>query len=96
MSMSLSPTLPFFSPGQFFHSKVRISTNYKELHLADDRVVPVEEGLVWKNVGDDRYYAGKSCWYPKAGESVIEGEPWQYIMEHIMSTSYKFSLFKKN
>ena len=81
-------------PGQFFNAKVRISTNYKQLHLADDRVVPVQEGVVWKDVVDEGV-AGRTCWYPADGESIIEGEPWEYIVEHIMSTGYKYSLFTR-
>lgn len=86
--------MPFVPlPGQFFHSKVRISTNYKLLHLANNRPVPVQEGPVWSNAGDT--YAGKTCWYPAEGEKIIEGEPWEYIVEHIMSTNYKYSLFTR-
>ena len=74
------------------HSKVRVRENYNELHLADGRVVPVEKGVVWEGVLDEGY-RGETCWYPQEGESVIEGKPWEYIVEHIMSTSYKYSLF---
>jgi hypothetical protein len=80
-------------PGQFLNPKVRIRTTYKELHLVDGRVVPVQAGTVWKDVADS--YAGKTCWYPLEGEKVIEGEPYQYVIEHLMSTKYKFSFFSK-
>ena len=82
-----------FLSGQFINSKVRISTTYKELHLADKRVVPLQEGKIWKDVPDN--YSDQSCWYPVEGEKIIEGEPYQYIVEHIMSTKYKYSLFTK-
>lgn len=59
----------------------------------DKRVVPVRQGTVWNDVTDD--YAGKNCWYPLEGEKIIEGEPYQYIVEHIMSTNYKYSLFTR-
>lgn len=72
---------------------MRISDNYKELRLADGRVVPVEEGVVFKDVVD-RGYKDMNCWYPVDGQSVIEGQSWHYIVEHIMSTKFKYSLYK--
>lgn len=57
-------------------------------------MVPVEEGAVWEGVVDDGY-GGERCWYPLEGKSVIEGKPWEYVVEHIMSTKYKYSLFSK-
>lgn len=83
-----------YASGQFYHPRVRISSNYKELHLYSGRVVAVEEGLVWDSVTDGDY-VGQRCWYPVAEESVIEGEPWQYVVEHIMSISYKYSQFSR-
>lgn len=80
--------------GQFYHSKVRVSLAYQELHLMNGKVVPVEEGLVWDDIVDPAY-AGKACWHPVDGESVIEGNPWDYVVEHINSPAYKYSLYKK-
>lgn len=71
---------------------MRIRENYQELHLASGRVVPVEKSIVWEAVVDEGYQ-GETCWYPREGETVIEGSPWEYIVEHIMSTNYKYSLF---
>lgn len=79
--------------GQFYHPKVRISNNYKVLHLADGRVVPVEEGAVFKATVDQGF-KDQSCWYPVDGQSVIEGQSWNYIVEHIMSTKFEYSLYK--
>lgn len=71
---------------------MRVRENYKELHLADGRVVPVEKRVVWDAVVDEDY-KGEMCWYPQEGTSIVEGKPWEYVVEHIMSTSYKYSLF---
>lgn len=55
--------------------------------------MPVRQGVVWKDVADS--YDGKNCWYPLEGERIIAGEPYEYIVEHIMSTKYKYSLFTR-
>lgn len=80
--------------GQFYHNRVYIDSQNKRLHLARGKVVPVREDVVWDTVVD-KPYGGKNCWYPNDGESPIEGQPWEYIVEDIMSVSYKYSLFKK-
>ena len=79
--------------GQFFHHKVRINSRNKQLYLADGRVVSVEEGVVWKTVHES--FVGKMCWYPAEGESVIEGQPWDYVVDNIAATHYKYSLYTK-
>ena len=79
--------------GQFYHPKVHISDDYSELHLADGRTVPIEEGVVFKDVVDIGH-KDKTCYYPVDGQSVIEGKSWNYVVEHIMSTKFKYSLYK--
>ena len=80
--------------GQFYHHKVRISPAYKKLYLADGKVVHVEEGSVWDTV-EEKEYTGKKCWHPVEGESAIQGQSWEYVVDHIMATRYKHSLFSK-
>ncbi len=71
-----------------------MSRGRKELRLANGRLVPVEERKVWDTILDEGY-AGETCWFPLEGESVIEGHSWDYVVEHLMDTHYKYSLFQK-
>ena len=80
--------------GQFYSPKVRLNKSKKELTRADGRSVPVEEGPLWDTVKDG-VFAGQKCWYPQQGYSAIEGEPWEYVVEHLLSTSFRRTLFKK-
>lgn len=66
----------------------------EEFTQASGRVVPVEKGSVWDTVSD-AMFKGKTCWYPKDGHSVIDGEPWEYVVEHLLSTKFKHSFFKQ-
>ena len=57
----------------------------------DGTTVVVERALVWNDLKDG-VYPGKKCWYPKENETVLLGESWNYIVEHVMSTKYKHAL----
>ena len=80
--------------GQFFSPKVRIDTSTKELTRASGITVPIEEGPIWESVNDG-VYVDTSCWYPKQGYSAIDGEPWEYVVEHIQAFSFKHTLYKQ-
>lgn len=56
--------------------------------------IPVREGKVWDSV-KEKDYQGRTCWYPLGNASAIEGFAYEYIVEHILATSYKFSHFKR-
>lgn len=78
--------------GQFLSPKVRINTATGELVTRTGETVPLERGVVWSNLRDG-VFPGQKCWYPKEGSSVIQGNTWDYIVEHVMSTKYKHSMF---
>ena len=78
--------------GQFLSPKVRINTAVGELVKSDGSTIAVEKALVWSSLRDG-VYPGHKCWYPKGEEGVLEGNTWDYIVEHVMSTKYKHSLF---
>lgn len=88
--------LSFFisqTAGQFYHHAVHVDVRKHRLHLARrGRVVPVREALVWDTVVDEPY-GGRKCWYPE-GDSPVEGNLWDYIVEDLLSVSYKYSRFK--
>ena len=50
-------------------------------------------GIIWDTLQDDVYAADQKCWYPVDGESVIEGEVWEYIVEHLHAIRFKHTLF---
>ncbi len=79
--------------GQFYSPKVRLNTAKKELTRADGEKIPVREGSLWDTVTDD-LYVGRECWYPEEGYSAIQGEPWQYVVEHLLATSFSRTLYK--
>lgn len=72
---------------------MRVDETSRKLRLKDGKEVPVEEGVVFKDVVDHGYRE-KTCWYPVEGQPVLEGQSWNYIIEHIMSTRSKYSLYK--
>lgn len=78
--------------GQFLSPKVRINSATGELTLSNGSSVAVERGVVWRSLKDG-VYPGHRCWYPKQGTTVLQGNSWDYIIEHIMSTQYKYTLF---
>ena len=80
-------------PGQFLSSKVKIDTLQRKLVRQEGPPVPVEEGRVWGSV-KEMDYRDKTCWYPSGEESAIQGFAYEYIVEHLLATRYKFSLFK--
>lgn len=80
-------------PGQFLSSKVQIDTAQRQLLRQTGAPVPVKEGQVWESV-KEKDYRDKLCWYPSGEESAIQGFAYEYIVEHLLATRYKFSLFK--
>lgn len=78
--------------GQFYSPKVRLNMAKKELTRADGEKIPVQEGPLWDTIKDGRY-ADRECWYPEEGYSAIEGEPWQYVVEHLLATTFKRTLY---
>ena len=82
-------------PGQFLRPGVRIDVESGQLHLGPDRdPIPVELAPVWDGVHDDGY-RGRQCWYPleQESQSVLEGEPYDYVTEHLLSHKYRHSQF---
>lgn len=80
-------------PGQFLSSKVQIDTAQRQLLRQTGAPVPVKEGRVWDSV-KEKDYRDQLCWYPSGEESAIQGFAYEYIVEHLLATRYKFSLFK--
>lgn len=78
--------------GQFLSPKVRINSAIGELTLSNGSSVAVEKGVVWGSLKDG-VYPGHRCWYPKQGTTALQGNSWDYIVEHIMSTQYRHTLF---
>ncbi len=79
--------------GQFLSPDVQIDRDKSSLLLPDRDPVNLELRSVWEAVTEPDV-EGKPCWYPAEGETVLEGRPYDYIVEHILATSYKFSKFK--
>ena len=80
--------------GQFYSPKVRINLSTNEFTKASGRRIPIEEGPIWDTVNNG-LYTGQKCWYPESGYSAIDGEPWEYVVEHLLATSFKRSLFRQ-
>jgi len=93
MSLSLYIYCMPIPPGQFLSSKVQIDTAQRQLLRQTGAPVPVKEGQVWDSV-KEKDYRDKLCWYPSGEESAIQGFAYEYIVEHLLATKYKFSLFK--
>ena len=82
-------------PGQFLRPGVKIDTKSGHLILGGDRdPIPVQLGPVWDTVREERYRE-RQCWYPldQEGLSVLEGEPYDYVTEHLLSHKYIHSQF---
>lgn len=84
--------IPTSSTGHFLSPKVRINSATGELMLNNGSSIAVERGVVWGSLKDG-VYPGHRCWYPKQATTVIQGNSWDYIIEHIMSTQYRHTLF---
>ena len=54
--------------------------------------MPVLAGRVWDEVEVEEV-RGEPCWYPEHDSVVIEGYAYDYIVEHVLSTAYKYSKF---
>ena len=82
-----------FLAGQFLSSGVSVDTAKKLLQVPKRTdPIPVLKAPVWDTV-EDKEYRGRHCWYPTNGTSVLEGMSYDYIIEHILSTKFKFSEF---
>ena len=74
---------------------VNIDVESGQLNLGPDRdPIPVSPAPVWDSVQDEGYQ-DKQCWYPmeQDGLSVLEGQPYDYVMEHLLAHKYQFSEF---
>lgn len=78
--------------GQFFSPMVRVDSVRHELLLGRGSPVPLKEGRVWDGVEVEEV-KGEHCWYPAPDSTVIEGYSYDYIVEHVLSTAFKFSKF---
>ena len=71
---------------------VHIDQTRRELELGRGAPVPVLAGRVWDEVEVEEV-RGEPCWYPEHDSVVIEGYAYDYIVEHVLSTAYKYSKF---
>ena len=86
---------PLRTSGQFLRPGVGIDVDSGQLILGPARdPVPVSPGPVWDSV-QDTGYQDRTCWYPADQDtaSVLEGEPYDYVTEHILAHKFLFSQF---
>ena len=81
--------------GQFMRPDVNIDVESGQLNLGPDRdPIPMSPAPVWESV-QDKGYQDKQCWYPmeQDGLNILEGQPYDYVTEHLLAHKYQFSEF---
>ena len=81
--------------GQFMRPDVNIDVESGQLNLGPDRdPIPMSPAPVWESV-QDKGYQDKQCWSPmeQDGLNILEGQPYDYVTEHLLAHKYQFSEF---
>lgn len=72
--------------GQFLTAHIDTSTF--QLRTSLGKVVTIPEQLPTHNKVDTTH-----CWYVKEGKEIIQGMVYDYIVDNLLSTMYRYTLY---